>query len=53
MNPNREELVYQLPLTTPAAGRALWLDRECGVDKGLCARLEALVLSQTHGRLPA
>jgi len=43
MNPNREELLFQLALTKPAAERDAWLDRECGEDKGLRARLEALL----------
>ena len=41
MNPNREELLFQLALTKPAAERAAWLDRECGDDKALRARLDA------------
>ena len=43
MNPNREELLFQLALTKPAAERAAWLDRECGDDKALRARLDALL----------
>ena len=43
MNPNREELLFGLALTKPAAERALFLDRECGEDKDLRARLEALL----------
>ena len=43
MNPNREELLFQLALTKPAAERAAWLDRECSDDKALRARLEALL----------
>jgi hypothetical protein len=43
MNPNREELLFQLALTKPVAERAAWLDRECGGDKDLRARLEALL----------
>ena len=43
MNPNREELLFQLALTKPAPERAAWLDRECGTDKALRARLDALL----------
>ncbi len=43
MNPNREELLFQLALTKLAAERAAWLDRECGDDKALRARLDALL----------
>ncbi len=43
MNPNREELLFQLALTKPFAERAAWLDRECGDDKALLARLDALL----------
>ena len=43
MNPNREELLFQLALTKPAADRAAWLDRECGADQALRQRLEALL----------
>ena len=43
MNPNREELLFQRALTKPAAERAAWLDRECGDDKALRARLDALL----------
>ena len=43
MNSNREELLFALALTKPVAERAAWLDRECGEDKDLRARLEALV----------
>ncbi len=32
MNPNLEELLFQLALTKPVAERATWLDRECGTD---------------------
>jgi hypothetical protein len=30
MNPNREEALFALALTKPAAERGAWLDRECG-----------------------
>lgn len=43
MNPNREELLFQLALTKAASERAAWLDRECGDDKALRSRLEALL----------
>ena len=43
MNPTREELLFQLALTKPAAERAMFLDRECGADDALRARLEALL----------
>ncbi len=43
MNPNREELLFQLALTKPAAERVTWLDRECGGDAALRARLDALL----------
>ena len=43
MNPSREELLFQLALTKPVAERAAWLARECGEDKALRARLEALL----------
>ncbi len=33
MSPNCEELLFQLALTKPGAGRAAWLNRECGEDK--------------------
>ena len=43
MNPNREELLFQLALTKPATERSLFLERECGDDKALRQRLEALL----------
>ena len=48
MSPSREELVFQLALTKPAAERAAWLDRECGDDKPLRARLEALLAAHAQ-----
>src|ERR1019366_2048052 len=45
MNPDREELLFQLALTKPAAERAAWLDRECGDDKDLRPRLVALLVA--------
>ena len=43
MNPNREELLFQLALLKPVDERASWLDRECGEDAALRARLDALL----------
>lgn len=43
MNPNHEELLFQLALTKPANERAVWLERECGEDKVLCARVATLL----------
>ena len=43
MNPTREELLFQLALTKPAAERAAWLDRECSGDAALRQRLDALL----------
>ncbi len=43
MNPNREELLFQLAATKSPADRASFLERECGDDKALRARLEALL----------
>jgi hypothetical protein len=43
MNPNHEELLFQLALTKSAVERAAWLDRECGEDAALRLRLEALL----------
>ncbi len=43
MNPNHEELLFQLALTKPAAERAEFLNRECGDDQALRQRLEALL----------
>ncbi len=53
MNPNREELLFQLALMKPAAERAEFLDRECGEDKALRARLESLLAAheQSGGML--
>jgi eukaryotic-like serine/threonine-protein kinase len=53
MNPNREELLFQLALTKPAGERAEFLDRECGEDKALRARIEALLAAheQSEGVL--
>jgi eukaryotic-like serine/threonine-protein kinase len=44
VNANREELLFTLALTKPAGERAAWLDRECGNDKALRARLEAKLI---------
>ena len=35
MNPSREELLFQLALSKPAAKRAAWLDAECDGDAAL------------------
>jgi hypothetical protein len=43
MNPTREELLFQPALTKPPAERAVFLDRECGADAALRARLKALL----------
>jgi hypothetical protein len=43
MNPNREELLFQLALTKSAAVRGAWLDAECAGDAALRQRLEALL----------
>jgi serine/threonine protein kinase/WD40 repeat protein len=43
MNPNREELLFQLALMKPVGERAAWLDRECGEDRVLRVRLDALL----------
>ena len=43
MNPTREELLFQLALSKPAAKRAAWLDAECDGDAALRQRLEALL----------
>ncbi len=42
MNPNREELLFQLALSKPTAKRAAWLDGECEGDSALRSRLDAL-----------
>jgi serine/threonine protein kinase/Flp pilus assembly protein TadD len=53
VNPNREELLFQLALTKPATGRGAWLDRECGDDRSLRQRVEALLAAheETEGPL--
>jgi tRNA A-37 threonylcarbamoyl transferase component Bud32 len=43
MPSTREELLFGLALTKPAAERAAWLDRECGDDQALRARLDVLL----------
>ncbi len=43
MNQNREEILFQLVLTKSSAERVSWLDRECGDDKSLRLRLDALL----------
>src|SRR5262245_30827302 len=43
MNLSREEALFSLALTKPAAERAAWLGRECAGDLAFRARLEALL----------
>ena len=43
MNPSHEEALFTLALAKPADARAASLDRECGSDAALRARLEALL----------
>ena len=43
MNPNREELLFQLALSKPVVKRAAWLDAECEGDPALRHRLDALL----------
>ena len=43
MNPNREELLFQLALSKPAGKRAAWLDAECDGDAAMRQRLDALL----------
>ena len=43
MNPNREELLFQLALTKPAAERAVFLDVTCEGDAALRQRLDVLL----------
>src|SRR5262249_9177496 len=50
--PNREELLFGLALTKPAAERAAWLDRECGEDKALRARLDVLLAAHRQQDTP-
>ena len=51
MNQNREELLFGLALTKSASQRVEFLDRECGEDRALRTRLEALLAAheQTEG----
>ncbi len=44
----REELQFHLALTKPEAERSAWLDRECGDDPALRARLDVLLAA--HAR---
>jgi len=39
MKPKCEEALFVLALAKPAAERSAWLDRECGADNALRARL--------------
>jgi serine/threonine protein kinase len=43
MNGSCEEALFALVLRKPGAERAAWLDRECGDDKDLRQRVEALL----------
>ena len=43
MNPNREELLFQLALTKSSDERAEFLERECRNDAALRARIAALL----------
>ena len=52
MNSSREELLFQLALSKPAAKRAAWLDAECDGDAALRQRLDAL-LAALDGATPA
>jgi WD40 repeat protein len=53
VNPKREELLFQLAIMKPVAERAGFLERECGEDKALRHRLEALLAAdaQSNGVL--
>ncbi|HVR35565.1 MAG TPA: protein kinase [Methylomirabilota bacterium] len=54
MNPTREELLFGLALTKPAAELVVFLDRECAGDSSLRQRLEALLAAheEPDGVLP-
>jgi eukaryotic-like serine/threonine-protein kinase len=43
MKPKHEELLFGLALIKPTAERALFLDRECGEDNALRARLDEML----------
>ena len=43
MTPSNEEALFALALAKPAVERAAWLDSECGEDKPLRTRLDALL----------
>ena len=43
MNPNREEVLFQLALIMPASEPVAFLDRESSADKVLRARIEAVL----------
>jgi len=43
MSPTNEEALFALAVAKPAAERIAWLDRECGRDAALRARLHALL----------
>lgn len=46
MNPNREELLFQLAWLKPFAEHAAFLARECVGEEALCQRLEASLAAQ-------
>jgi serine/threonine protein kinase/tetratricopeptide (TPR) repeat protein len=53
MNPNREEMLFQLALERPAAERDAFLNAVCGDDAALRTRIEALLAAheQSEGAL--
>ena len=55
MNSTREEALFALALTKPAAEREAWLDQECGNDEALLAaheQPETLLATQTEAGRP-
>ncbi|MEI9960577.1 MAG: serine/threonine-protein kinase [Limisphaerales bacterium] len=50
MNPNREELLFQLALLKPAIERTDWLNHECGDDTLLRARIAALLVAHEQSQ---
>ncbi len=50
MNPDREELLFQLALSKSAAKRAAWLDAECEGDAALRARLDSLLAAREQSK---
>ena len=53
MNPNREELLFQLALSKPAGKRAAWLDAECDGDAAMRQRLDALLAAHEQSLICA